>query len=155
MTLNCKIVLIIFCNEASECLCKVYRLKETVIVFINIPFSFCTTLWRSQCLPLGPLANNSIQSVSLSLLYILGHIGKGRERDSSSSRFSGLCGSVSVAEWTVPVFVPVPVSRCHPESRRHCFRIQHRRSGLLPHSIMLSFDLATRGEGGELGESGR
>ncbi|KAI9533996.1 hypothetical protein NQZ68_018364 [Dissostichus eleginoides] len=47
-----------------------------------------------------------------------------RQRESSSSRFSGLCRSVSVAEWTVPVFVPVPVSRCHQEARRYCFRIE-------------------------------
>lgn len=63
------------------------------------------------------------------------------ERDSSSSWFSGLSRSVSVAEWTVPVFVPVPVSRCHPEARRHCFRIERRRSGLLPR--LLAFSLPT------------
>ncbi|KAA8595080.1 hypothetical protein FQN60_012215 [Etheostoma spectabile] len=88
--------------------------------------------------------------------YYVGHIEKGREsngtreRDSSSSRFSGLCRSVSVAEWTVPVFVPVPVSRCHPEARRHCFRNDRRRSGLLPYSLALSFpmtSLPSRGRG--------
>ena len=98
---------------------------------------------------MGPPANNGIQS-SVSLFVILGHIKKGREsnvarereRDSSSSRFSGLCRSVSVAEWTVPVFVPVPVSRCQPEARRHCFRMERRRSGLLP--LSLSPDLAAQ-----------
>ena len=103
---------------------------------------------------MGPPANNGIQS-SVSLFVILGHIKKGREsnvarereRDSSSSRFSGLCRSVSVAEWTVPVFVPVPVSRCQPEARRHCFRMERRRSGLLPLSLSLPTSLPSRGRG--------
>lgn len=90
-------------------------------------------------------------------LVILGHIEKGRGsfgaggRDSSSSRFSGLGRSVSVAEWTVPVFVPVPVSCCHTEARRHCFRIECRRSGCAP-SLSLSPDLAAQHRGGVPGE---
>lgn len=82
--------------------------------------------------------------MSPSHLGILGHIGKRGETEKQLLLQSlRPVGSVSVAEWTVPVFVPVPVSRCHPEARRHCFRIQPRRSGLLLHLVMLSFDLAT------------
>lgn len=72
----------------------------------------------------------------------------GSEAEREGERFSGLCRSVSVAEWKVPVFVPVPVSRCHPEACRHCFRSESRRSGLLPHLPALSaFEMGVgRGE---------
>lgn len=48
-----------------------------------------------------------------------------------------------MAERTVPVFVPVPVSCCHTEARRHCFRMECRRSGAAP-SFSLSPDLAAQ-----------
>lgn len=101
---------------------------------------------------------------------IVGHITERMEggrrssgaagRGSSSSRLSGLGSAASVAERTVPVFVPVPVSRCHTEARRHCFRIGCRRSAAAPPppsqpgSLSLSpSDLAARGrQGGELGQ---
>lgn len=80
---------------------------------------------------------------------------------SSSSRLSGLGSAASVAERTVPVFVPVPVSRCHTEARRHCFRIGCRRSAAAPPpppqpGSLSPSDLAARGrQGGELGQSRR
>lgn len=44
-----------------------HDLKGAIIVSKNIPVLFHKTLWRLWFLPLGPQANNSIQSTSASL----------------------------------------------------------------------------------------
>lgn len=88
----------------------------------NIPAILCTTDWRLERLPLGLLTKNSTQSTSVLPFCHIRAYWKRTASEPETVPPPDSQASAGLSQRQVPVFVPVPVSRCHTEARRHCFR---------------------------------
>lgn len=123
----------------------------------NIPAILCTTEWRLERLPLGLLTKNSTQSTSVLPFCHIRAYWKRTAREPETVPPPDSQASAGLSQRQVPVFVPVPVSRCHTEARRHCFRANAGGQGF---SLSLSLSLGLflcrphgPAKGGEPGES--